>query len=101
MQSTITQPSANFQQILNLLDQLSDNEKQQLRKVLEKEYRTQKINTFLNEFQTDELTIEDITQEVETVRSDNMLKVFEQIGRDAQAKGLTEEILEELLADES
>ena len=101
MQSTITQPSANFQQILNLLDQLSDNEKQQLRKVLEKEYRTQKINTFLNEFQTDELTIEDITQEVEIVRSDNMLKVFEQIGRDAQAKGLTEEILEELLADES
>jgi hypothetical protein len=101
MQSTITQPSANFQQILNLLDQLSDNEKQQLRKVLEKEYRTQKINTFLNEFQTDELTIEDITQEVETVRSDNMLKVFEQIGRDAQAKGLTEEILEKLLADES
>ncbi|MEB3311992.1 MAG: hypothetical protein VKJ02_17340 [Snowella sp.] len=74
MQSTISQPSANLQQILNLLDQLSEIEKQQLRKILEKEYRTQKINTFLHEFKTDELTLEDITQEVESVRSEAYLK---------------------------
>lgn len=32
---------------------------------------------------------------------DDILDVFQQIGKEAQAKGLTEEILEQLLADES
>lgn len=33
--------------------------------------------------------------------ADDILSLFQQIGKEAQAKGLTEEILEELLADES
>jgi ferritin-like protein len=37
---------------------------------------------------------------IETVE-DDLLAVFAQIGQTAQQKGLTEEILEELLADES
>lgn len=32
--------------------------------------------------------------------ADDILSLFQQIGKEAQAKGLTEEILEELLADE-
>lgn len=37
---------------------------------------------------------------IETVE-DDLLSVFAQIGQTAQEQGLTEEILEELLADES
>lgn len=37
---------------------------------------------------------------IETLE-DDILTVFNQIGKEAQAKGLTKEILEELLADES
>jgi hypothetical protein len=37
---------------------------------------------------------------VETIE-DDLLTVFDRIGADAQTKGLTEEILEQLLADES
>ncbi|WP_228051615.1 hypothetical protein [Sphaerospermopsis aphanizomenoides] len=32
---------------------------------------------------------------------EDLLTVFDRIGKNAQAKGLTEEIVEELLADES
>jgi ACT domain-containing protein len=42
------------------------------------------------------LTIETIEEEQEDI-----LTLFQQIGQEAQAKGLTEEILEELLATES
>ncbi|MBD2175769.1 hypothetical protein H6F42_02395 [Pseudanabaena sp. FACHB-1998] len=37
---------------------------------------------------------------IETIEED-ILTVFNRIGKEAQSKGLTEEILEELLADES
>lgn len=37
---------------------------------------------------------------IETIEED-ILTVFNRIGKEAQPKGLTEEILEELLADES
>jgi ACT domain-containing protein len=42
------------------------------------------------------LTIETVEEEQEDI-----LTLFQQIGQEAQAKGLTEEILEELLATES
>jgi hypothetical protein len=34
-------------------------------------------------------------------QEEDLLTVFDRIGKNAQSKGLTEEILEELLADES
>ncbi len=37
---------------------------------------------------------------IETI-DDDILTVFQEIGKEAETKGLTEEILEELLADES
>ncbi|MEQ9625314.1 hypothetical protein [Coleofasciculus chthonoplastes] len=42
------------------------------------------------------LTIETVEEEQEDI-----LTLLQQIGQEAQAKGLTDEILEELLADES
>ncbi|QHG18225.1 hypothetical protein [Nostoc sp. ATCC 53789] len=46
---------------------------------------------------------EQLIQEIKKISSNNedLLTVFDRIGRNAQAKGLTEETLEELLADES
>jgi ferritin-like protein len=41
-----------------------------------------------------------INQSIETVEEE-ILTVFNRIGKEAQNKGLTEEILEELLADQS
>lgn len=34
-------------------------------------------------------------------QEEDLLTIFDRIGKNAQSKGLTEEILEELLADES
>jgi hypothetical protein len=64
-----------FEQILNLVLQLPKQEQEQL--------------------------IQEIKKTSPKVVEENLLNVFDRIGRNAQAKGLTEEILEELLADES
>lgn len=64
-----------FEQILNLVLQLPGQEQEQL--------------------------IQEIKKTSPKIEDKNLLSVFDRIGRNAQAKGLTEEILEELLADES
>ncbi|HLO47574.1 MAG TPA: hypothetical protein VK211_04015 [Kamptonema sp.] len=64
-----------FEQILNLVLQLPAQEQEQL--------------------------IQEIKKTSPKIEDKNLLSVFDRIGRNAQAKGLTEEILEELLADES
>ncbi|MDZ8223984.1 hypothetical protein [Nostoc sp. ChiVER01] len=64
-----------FEQILNLVLQLSVQEQEQL--------------------------IQEIKKTSSNNKDEDLLSVFDRIGRNAQAKGLTEEILEELLADES
>jgi len=58
-----------FEQILTLVKQLSDSEKLLLSKELEKETLDKKLTELLEVFQTDELSIEEITEEVEIVRS--------------------------------
>lgn len=50
----------------------------------------------IDEDTTINLTIETVEEEPEDI-----LTLFQQIGQEAQSKGLTNEILEELLADES
>ncbi len=65
----------NFDQILYLVQQLSESEKEQLKQELNKQ-------SSIPEDQ-------------------DILSVFARISANAKAKGLTEEILEELLADES
>jgi hypothetical protein len=60
----------DFEQILTLVRQLPPVEKEQIRQELEKANREQKLNSFLADFHTDEISIEEITAEVEAVRSD-------------------------------
>ncbi|MEH1855660.1 MAG: hypothetical protein V7L11_29260 [Nostoc sp.] len=64
-----------FEQILNLVLQLPAQEQEQL--------------------------IQEIKKTSSNNKDEDLLSVFDRIGRNAQAKGLSEEILEELLADES
>jgi hypothetical protein len=64
-----------FEQILNLVLQLPAQEQEQI--------------------------IQQIKKNSPKNREEDLLTVFDRIGKNAQAKGLTEEILEELLADES
>ncbi|MEH2385951.1 MAG: hypothetical protein V7K14_09270 [Nostoc sp.] len=64
-----------FEQILNLVLQLTAQEQEQL--------------------------IQEIKKTSSNNKHEDLLSVFGRIGRNAQAKGLNEETLEELLADES
>ena len=78
-ETTMTQQTyqlpLTFEQILNLVLQLPKKEQEKLIQEIEK-------TSLKNE-------------------DENLLNVLDRIGRNAQAKGLTAEILEELLADES
>ncbi|MEA5499004.1 type II toxin-antitoxin system VapB15 family antitoxin [Limnoraphis robusta] len=64
------QLSLNFEQVLSLVKQLSDSEKLHLSRELEKEVINSKLTDLLESFRTDEIYLEDITQEVEIVRSE-------------------------------
>ncbi|MCC5626917.1 type II toxin-antitoxin system VapB15 family antitoxin [Nostoc sphaeroides] len=69
MLQNIYQLPLTFEQILSLVKQLSDSEKLLLSKELEKETLNKKLTQLLEIFQTDELSLEEITEEVEIVRS--------------------------------
>jgi hypothetical protein len=64
------QLSLNFEQILTLVKQLPDAEKLRLSQELEKDIRDRTITQLLESFQTDEISLETISQEVETVRAE-------------------------------
>jgi len=64
-----------FEQILNLVLQLPVQEQEQL--------------------------IQEIKKKFTKNKDEDLLSILDRIGRNAQAKGLTEETLEELLANES
>ena len=74
MISNTYQLPLTFEQILILVQQLPQEEQTKLKQEIDK-----RINA----------------------REEGLLTVFERIGKNAQQKGLTEEILQELLADES
>ncbi|HEY9864925.1 MAG TPA: hypothetical protein V6D21_12180 [Candidatus Obscuribacterales bacterium] len=75
MTQKIYQLPLTFKQILNLVLQLPQEEQEQL--------------------------IQEIKKNSPKIEDENLLSVFDRIGKNAQSKGLTPEILEELLADES
>lgn len=60
--------SLTFSQILNLVRQLPKEQKVRLSKELEKEAIESKLTDLLQAFQTQELSQEDIDEEVEAVR---------------------------------
>ena len=64
------QISLNFEQILELVKQLPQADKLRLSKELEKETCDRKLTELLEAFQTDELSLETINEEVETVRAE-------------------------------
>lgn len=70
MTSKTYQLSLNFEQILTLVKQLPDTEKLRLSQELEKDIRERTITELLESFQTDEISLETISQEVETVRAE-------------------------------
>jgi hypothetical protein len=64
------QLSLDFEQILNLVQQLPLVEQEKIRQEIERTNREQKLNSFLADFHTDEISLAEITAEVEAVRSD-------------------------------
>jgi len=70
MTPTQYQLSLNFEQVLTLVKQLPEPEKLQLSQELAKELLDSKLTALLESFKTDELSLDTITQEVESVRSE-------------------------------
>ncbi len=65
---TTLQLNFTFEQVLSLVKQLPQKDKIKLGKELEKEGIANSLATLLQEFQTDELSFDTITNEVEAVR---------------------------------
>jgi hypothetical protein len=63
--------SIDFSQLKTVISQCNLEEKLELFHLLEKETFSVRFNKFLSLVQTDELSLEDITQEVEAVRQAN------------------------------
>lgn len=63
--------SIDFSQIKSVISQCNLEEKLELLQLLEKDTVSVRFKKFLNAVQTDELSLEDITNEVEAVRQAN------------------------------
>ncbi len=63
--------SINFSQLKSIISQCNTDEKIELLKLLEKDTFAVRFKRFLNSVKTEELSLEDITQEVEAVRQAN------------------------------
>ena len=59
-----------FEQILSMVKQLPRQQKIKLSKELEKEGIESKLSSLLKTFRTDELSLETLTEEVESVRQE-------------------------------
>ena len=67
---TALQIDLTFEQILSIVKQLPRQQKIKLSKELEKEGIETKLSSLLNTFRTDELSLETLTEEVESVRQE-------------------------------
>ncbi len=59
-----------FQQVLELVQQLSQEEKIKLSQVLEKDTLNQKLTEFLEVFKNDKISLDIINEEAEAVREE-------------------------------
>lgn len=64
------QLSLSFEQVLSLIKQLPEADKVRLGQALSEELLDRKLAYFLQSFKTDEISLEEITQEVEAVRTE-------------------------------
>jgi len=62
----------NKSQLYKLINQLDDNDKFELYNILKKSLFLKRFNELLKSTKTDELTLDDITKEVESVRKDKV-----------------------------
>ena len=67
---TALQIDLTFEQILSMVKQLPRQQKIKLSKELEKEGIETKLSSLLKTFRTDELSLETLTEEVESVRQE-------------------------------
>ena len=67
---TTLQIDLTFEQILSMVKQLPRQQKIKLSKELEKEGIETKLSSLLKTFRTDELSLETLTEEVESVRQE-------------------------------
>jgi hypothetical protein len=70
MDTQTYQLSLDFEQILHLVQQLPLVEQEKIRQEIDKANREQKLNSFLDDFHTDKISLAEVTAEVEAVRSD-------------------------------
>lgn len=70
MNPTQYQLSLSFEQVLSLVKQLLEADKLKLSEALSKELLDSKLTHLLETFKTNEISLEEITQEVETVRTE-------------------------------
>ena len=70
MNPTQYQLSLSFEQVLSLVKQLPETDKLKLCEALSKELLDSKLTHLLQSFKTDEISLEEITQEVEAVRTE-------------------------------
>ena len=69
----------DFNQLKSLITQCGIEEKTQIVQMLEKDTLPLRFNQFMNRIRTDELTLKEITAEVETVREKNTVKKLNNI----------------------
>jgi hypothetical protein len=67
---TIGKSNLTFEQILSIVNQLPKNEKLKLAKELEKEIIDTKLSRLMKSFQADDLDLDILTDEVESVREE-------------------------------
>lgn len=70
MMRAALQIDITFEQLLNLVKQLPKRDKLKLSRELEKEGIESKLSNVLNKFRTDELSLEEINRESESVRQE-------------------------------
>lgn len=70
MNPTQYQLSLSFEQVLSLVKQLPEADQLKLSEALSKELLDSKLTHLLEIFKTDEISLEEITQEVEAVRTE-------------------------------
>ncbi|MFZ2171504.1 MAG: hypothetical protein WAW61_17920 [Methylococcaceae bacterium] len=66
--------SIDFVQLKNAIAQCNVEEKMELLRLLENETFPNRFKQFLEQVKTDELSLDDITAEVEAVRQKNLIK---------------------------
>ncbi|MBA4300195.1 hypothetical protein SAMN03080617_01698 [Algoriphagus alkaliphilus] len=67
---TIGKSNLTFEQILSIVNRLPKNEKPKLAKELEKEVIDTKLSRLMKSFQADDLDLDILTDEVESVREE-------------------------------